>query len=219
MSSLALLFVGAVLFVNGLVFLDRVDSRAAVPINLLVGTLLVFVALTEAWSASTLADGQRTILFGATGFTLFGFTYLTVAANTLFGGTGAALGYYCGWASAIAAVLAAVNFTAVDGALMGWLWAAWVVLFLAFALALLSGKPVLATAAGILAVLQSLTTATLPALAMIDGSWGARGPWTPTVNAVVQCLGIAIYIIVVTTGTFRGQNRAPSRGPEHAAAL
>lgn len=195
MSSIALLFVGAVLLINGLVFLGRVDAKAAIPINLLVGAFLVFTALVPAVTLSATAPDFRSAAFGSVGFILFGFTYLTVGVNSLFGGTGTALGWYCGWAAMVAAVLATVNFADAADPLMAWLWAAWSVLFLSFFLALVGGKPEMAQAAGTLAVLQSVTTASVPGLLMIDGSWATT---SVTLVAVVQivavllCVGVAV---------------------------
>lgn len=211
MSSIALLFVGAVLLINGLVFLGRIDARAAIPVNLLVGALLVFTALASVITLSATAPDFRSAAFGSVGFLLFGFTYLTVAANSLFGGTGAALGWYCAWASMIAAVLATVNFTGSADPLMAWLWAAWSVLFLSFFLALVGGKPEVSQAAGTLAVLQSVTTASVPGLLMIDGSWATT---SVTLVAVVQI--VVVFVCVGVAVMLRNRTPAPVGVPEPA---
>lgn len=130
--------------------------------------------------------------FGAVGFTLFGFTYLTVAVNSIFGGTGTALGWYCGWAAVIAAVLAVVNFAGSADALIAWLWVSWSVLFFSFFVALITGTERLGAAAGILAIIQSVTTASAPALMMLDGSWSTT---STTVIAIVQLVGISVYVV------------------------
>lgn len=191
MSDLALLFVGAVLLVNGLVFLGRVDGKAAIPVNLLTGGVLLVTAMLQVAAADPAAPDYSAVAFGAAGFTLFGFTYLIVGGNSLFGGSGAALGWYCAWAAGIAAVLAVVNFTSADGTAMGWLWAAWSVLFASFFLALVSNAGYLTSAAGVLAILQSFSTATIPALLMLNGSWDT----TPVlIIAVGQILVVIAYL-------------------------
>lgn len=195
MSSIALLFVGAVLLVNGLVFLGRVDAKAAIPINILAGSLLVLTALLQVAAVSPTSPDYRMVAFGAVGFTLFGFTYLTVGANSLFGGTGTALGWYCGWAALIAATLATVNFASFTDPRLAWLWVAWSVLFLSFFLALISGNHQLGYAAGILAIIQSVTTASIPGLMMIDESWSTL---SITMIATVQILGIIAYAAAAT---------------------
>lgn len=192
MASIALLFVGAVLLVNGLVFLGRIDGKAAIPINILTGSVLVLTALLQVSAVSPTSPDYRMTVFGAVGFTLFGFVYLTVGANSLFGGTGTALGWYCGWSAAIAAILAAVNFSGSTDALIAWLWVSWSVLFFSFFVALVTGAERLAYAAGLLAIIQSMTTASVPALLMIDGSWSAT---SPAVIAFVQIVGIIAYVV------------------------
>jgi putative amide transporter protein len=203
MSSIALLFVGAVLLINGLVFLGRVDAKAAIPLNFLVGAFLVLTALLPAATLSATAPDFRSAAFGAVGFTLFGFTYLTVGANSLFGGTGAALGWYCGWASAVAAVLAAVNFAGAMDPLMAWLWAAWSALFLSFFLALIGGRPEVTRAAGVLAILQSVSTASAPGLLMIDGSWA-------TTSVTLVAIAQIVVVLVAVGAAVMLRNRAPA---------
>ncbi|MGC0365907.1 hypothetical protein ABH922_003891 [Rhodococcus sp. 27YEA15] len=191
MSSLALLFVGAVLLVNGLVLLGRVSARAAVPVNLIVGAGLVTASLLAAIPAA--GDDARLTLFGAVGFALFGVTYLIVGSGSLLGADGSALGWYCGWAAVVALILAGVNFAAGDGH-MAWLWLAWTVLFFAFFLSATTANPRFDTAAGVIAIAQSVTTATVPALLMIDGSWsGLPLGWI----IVAQVIGVAAAVFVI----------------------
>lgn len=189
MPSLALLFVGAVLLVNGLVLLGRIDARAAVPINLITGAGLVTASLLTAIPAD---DDARLALFGAVGFSLFGVTYLTVAGGTLLGADGRALGWYCAWASAVAVVLAAINFSAGD-AHIAWLWSGWAVLFFAFFLSCCTADPRFDVAAGVVAIAQSITTASVPALLMIDGSWtDLPVGWV----AAAQVTGVVIAVAI-----------------------
>ena len=77
MGSVGLLYVGAVLFLNGCMLLGWVDTRAAVPLNLFVGILQV---ITPTYLIFT-ADGNTTQILAASGLYLFGFTYLYVAFN------------------------------------------------------------------------------------------------------------------------------------------
>ncbi|WP_026918571.1 AmiS/UreI family transporter [Gordonia shandongensis] len=185
MSSLALVFVGAVLLSNGLVFLGAMSARAAIPINLLVGALLVATALL----AAIPAGADRLTVFGALGFALFGITYLVVGVSTLLDAEGSGVGWYCGWAAVIAAVLAGVHFAAGD-ARIAWLWVSWIVLFAAFFLAAVGGGERFGTGAGVVAVIHSVTTATVPGLLMVDGAWDD----VPIVAVVaVQLLGLVGY--------------------------
>lgn len=194
MTSLALLFVGAVLLVNGLVFLEVVAARAAAAVNTLTGLVLVATAFHLVLSAPAADGAALDAALGAAGFMLFGFTYLTVAANALTGADGRGLGFYCGWASAISVFLSAVNFFRFQDAGMGWLWLSWSVLFASFFVALAIPAPRLGRPAGTLTVLQSVTTATVPAALMLTDSWAS----TPTAAiAAVQLAVIAVYLVQV----------------------
>lgn len=190
MSSLALVFVGAVLLANGLVFLGPMSARAAVPVNLLVGALIVTTSLLGAVPA---AADDRMALFGALGFCVFGFTYLSVAVSTLLDADGSGVGWYCGWAAVMSAVLAVVYFNDGDPRL-AWLWVSWVVLFAAFFLAAYTGSARFGRGAGAVAVIQSVITGTIPGLMMMNGSWA---DFSVAIIAIVQIIGIAAYIAVL----------------------
>ena len=88
MGSVGLLYVGAVLAINGLMLLGHVEARSAAPLNLFVGALQV---VTPTYLIFTSGGDAATIL-GASGIYLFGFTYLYVGINLLAGldGTGSA---------------------------------------------------------------------------------------------------------------------------------
>lgn len=216
MVSVALLFVGAVLLVNGLVFLDRVAPKSAVAINLLTGALLVGTALVLVLPAdSTSPDGLASAV-AAGGFALFGFTYLTVATNSLSNAPGTGLGWYCGWASAIALYLSMVHFLQLDDPQLAWLWLAWSVLFAAFFVALATpAQQWIGKATGTLAALQSISTASIPAALMLIGKWDD----TPVVAiAAVQIVIVSIYVLQVADARRRNQStprhvRAPEPTP------
>lgn len=90
MSSVGLMYVGAVLFINGLMLLDIVPGKAAAAMNLFVGGMqVIFPTLIILQSG-----GDQTTILGASGLYLFGFTYLYVAWNNLTGATGEGLGWF-----------------------------------------------------------------------------------------------------------------------------
>ena len=72
MGNVGLLFVGAVLFMNGLLLLGKVDARSGAVFNLFVGALQV---LTPTYLIFTANNDSMKIL-AASGIFLFGFTYL-----------------------------------------------------------------------------------------------------------------------------------------------
>src|SRR5690242_11334503 len=124
MASVGLLFVGAALFVNGLLFIGKVDDKTAGVFNLFVGALQVAIP----FYAITTATGPDEVL-AASGVFMFGFTYLYVGINNLAGFTGNGLGWYSAWVSLMAIGYAAVNIVRFDDVASGLLWAQWSVLW------------------------------------------------------------------------------------------
>lgn len=78
--GLILLYVGAVLFVNGIWLMERISGREVAVINALVGSLSLLVALYMIFLAGEVRGGALTLLFA--------FTYLWVAANQWLGNDG-----------------------------------------------------------------------------------------------------------------------------------
>lgn len=91
MGNVGLLFVGAVLFLNGVMLLGWVDAKSAVPLNLFVGALQV---VTPTYLIFT-AQGDQDIILGASALYLFGFTYLYVALNLAFDLDTTGCGFFC----------------------------------------------------------------------------------------------------------------------------
>jgi hypothetical protein len=89
MIALVLLYVGAVLIINGLAMLGRIAPREAAIMNIFTGAVSLFVS---AHSLSGYAD-QNAMQNAAFGL-LFGFTYLWVAYNSLTNQDGRGLGWF-----------------------------------------------------------------------------------------------------------------------------
>src|SRR3712207_4134411 len=106
MGSVGLLYVGAVLAVNGLMLLGLVEARSAAPLNLFVGALQV---VTPTYLIFT-AGGDAAITLNASGLYLFGFTYLYVGINLLAGLDGTGLGWFSAFVAACALVFFGLNF-------------------------------------------------------------------------------------------------------------
>lgn len=90
MGAVGLLYVGAVLFLNGTMLLGWIDSKSAAPLNIFVGILQV---ITPTYLIIN-ANGDMTTILGASGLYLFGFTYLYVAFNLFFNLDGTGLGMF-----------------------------------------------------------------------------------------------------------------------------
>ncbi|GBD15026.1 Acid-activated urea channel [bacterium HR25] len=166
MLGVGLLFVGAVLFINGLTYLGRAPLKGAAIMNLFVGILTLFIALH---AAITRSEGDDSFFFAAK-VLLFSFTYLWVAANGLFGvEDGTALGWYCLFVAALAAPTAALTF--LDGDVrFGLLWLSWGVLWFLYWLVLVLRHNI-RELVGYVTVALALLTCILPGYLILAGAW------------------------------------------------
>ena len=198
MAAVGLLYVGAVLFVNGLGLVGWVKGTSMVPMNLFVGLLQVVTPLYLIFSA----HGNQATIVGASGLFLFGFTYLYVALNNTFNLDGTGLGWFCLFVVFAACVYAVWNFTHSGalglglaggnnavGDLLGVLWATWAVLWLLFWLVLALGKTGLTKFTGAWCAAQGIYTGLVPALVLLN------------IPSAVSTT-FAVIIGVVSAGTF-----------------
>ena len=181
-SAVSLFFIGAVLFCNGLTLLGKIQPKGAAPVNALVGIVLVAASahLGVPYGA-TEAD-----LVGAAGFLLFAITYLWVALNSYTGHDPAGLGWYCAWATAVSAFLGLVTVSHLDDDKFALLWLLWAVLFAVFFVVIALDRQSLAYAAGWLAILEAIFTASGPGGLEMIGRWEdlATG-WVVLATAIV----------------------------------
>jgi hypothetical protein len=166
----ALLYVGAVLFLNGLWILGRIGDREIAVINVFVGTLTLLVALYLAFGPN--ADA---VSIKAAALTLlFTFTYFWVAWNRWNGADGRGLGWFSLFV-AITVVPVTFETFAGGGGLWGvWFglcWAAWAVLWFMYFLLLALQKPI-AKVTGMVTVLEGIFTGWLPGYLLLSGWMG-----------------------------------------------
>lgn len=172
MTSLGLFFVGAVLFINGLSLVGRVDAGGAAPVNAFVGSLLVGVTAFIVVPVKDLGIAEnRDVIVGSVGFLLFAFTYLWVALNNWTGHSGSGLGWYCLWAAGVATFLAVLNFARYDDPRFGMLWVMWAVLFTMFFVVLALELTRYTRATGWLTVMEAFVTTTVPGALLLTGEW------------------------------------------------
>lgn len=202
MSAVGLLFVGAVLFVNGLLFLGKVDPRSAGVFNLFVGALQTAIPF---WLISHATTPDEVL--GAAGIFLFGFTYLYVGIGNLAGLPGDGLGWYSAWVSVMAAGFGVVNIVRFHDTPTGLLWLQWSVLWAAFWVVLALGVSRLTTAAGWLTLIQSATTCTVPGFVILLGKWSDVPTWS-------IWLSIAASLAVVVPIGVRSWSTAALGAPE-----
>ena len=166
MGSVGLLYVGAVLFLNGCMLLGWVDTRAAVPFNIFVGILQV---ITPTYLIFT-ADGDMTKILAASGLYLFGFTYLYVAFNLWNDLDGTGLGFFSLFVAICAVAFAVISFRDQDYA-FGVIWIYWAFLWALFFLLLGLGRDSLGRYTGAVAAIQGWVTGAIPAFLLLTEGW------------------------------------------------
>jgi hypothetical protein len=205
MASVGLLYVGAVLFVNGVMLLGWVDGRAVWPMNLFVGILQVITPTYLIFAA----NGDPAIILNASGLYLFGFTYLYVALNVLGNLDGTGLGYFSLFVAICALVYSALNFFGVRDLAFGVIWLYWAFLWLLFFLLLGRNMEGIGRYTGAVAAIEGWITAAVPAFLLLIGVWAQYN----AISAIV----LAVFAVIVFPALW--VRLRPSQGrPAHASA-
>lgn len=200
MGAVGLLYVGAVLFVNGLALVGLVRGTAMIPMNLFVGLLQVITPLYLIFSA----DGDQAVIVGASGLFLFGFTYLYVAMNNAFNLDGTGLGWFSLFVAIAAVVYSWWNFggygalstdDAAVGDLFGVLWASWAVLWFFFFLVLGLGKTQLTEFTGAWTAAQGIYTGLVPALVLLNIPDALTSTFAVVIGAVSVVTFLAFFAL------------------------
>ncbi len=183
MGTVGLLYVGAVLFINGMMLVGVVDARAAAIFNLFVGVLQV---VTPTYLIFTAGGDDLTVL-GASGLYLFGFTYLYVGIGIFIGADSTGVGYFSLFVAIAAVVFAFFNFNAdlLNSKAFGVIWLYWAFLWWLFYLLLGQKRDGLGRYTGMVTVFQAWVTAAIPALLLLGGYWQK---WDDTTVAVVLAI-------------------------------
>ncbi|MCK0151596.1 transporter [Marivita sp. S6314] len=162
---LSLLFVGAVLVLNGLWMLGRIADREIIVINLVTAAVTATVALLTLIRAEALTDVRNTALT-----LLFSVTYLWVAINRMTGADGRGLGWFSLFVAITVLPEAITTLSAAQTVMDLWLglcWLAWSGLwFLYFVTLALQHPLVRPTAHATLAA--GVLTAWMPALVLLN---------------------------------------------------
>jgi putative amide transporter protein len=203
MSDVGLMFVGAVLFINGLLLLGKIDAKGAAVFNLFVGALQVAVPFYLIATAPTTSD----ILLDS-GIFLFGFTYLYVGISNLAGHEPVGLGWYSAWVAILAAAFGITNIVKFHDPTIGLLWLQWSVLWALFFLVLGLGITRLTPVTGWLTLILSFTTCTIPGYLLLLGEWGHIHTW---VVLVVIAATVAALVPIASRNL-----RAPDGVPDQA---
>ncbi|CAN5884470.1 AmiS/UreI family transporter [soil metagenome] len=191
MGSVGLLYVGAVLFLNGAMLLGWVEEKSAAPLNIFVGILQV---VTPTYLIFT-ANGDVNTILGASGLYLFGFTYLYVAFNLLMDLDGTGLGYFSAFVSACAVIYAGANFFRADFGDNGFgvIWLYWAFLWGLFFVLLGLGRDDIGRYTGAVTAIQGIVTGAIPAFLLLTGTWTANAN---LVAAVLAVFGVVAFVML-----------------------
>ncbi|MES4889656.1 AmiS/UreI family transporter [Streptomyces sp. NPDC096012] len=167
MANAGLLFVGAVLFMNGLVLLNKVDARSGGVFNIFIGLLQV---ITPTYLIFT-ADNDPTKILAASGIYLFGFTYLYVGVCLLTGIETDGVGYYSLFVAIAALGYSFANFHLLKDYPFGVIWLYWAFLWFLFFLLLGLRMDRLRPYVGWVTAIEGWVTGVIPAGLLLSGYW------------------------------------------------
>ena len=198
MASVGLLFVGAVLFINGVMLLGWIDAKSAAPMNFFVGGLQIITPLYLIFTA----NGDADVILAASGLFLFSFTYLYVAVNLTWDLDGTGLGYFCLFVAITAVVFSFLNFTRLGDPAFGVIWLHWAFLWLLFFLLLGRKRDGIGRYTGAVCAIQGWVTAWIPAFLLLTGVYTEIG--------VPLAIGLAIFGVVVFLALIPWARRQPA---------
>jgi hypothetical protein len=189
MGLVGLLYVGAVLFINGLLLLGAVEARSAAPINLFVGALQV---ITPTFLIFT-ANNDPMLILNASGLYLFGFTYLYVGINLLAGLDTTGVGWFSLFVAVAAIGYAWANWQLFRDLPFAVIWLMWGFLWFLFFVVLGLKREAYTRYTGWVTIIEAWVTAAIPAFLLLTDLW--REPaLTAIALAVVAVVGFgALY--------------------------
>ena len=168
MLGVCLLFVGIVLINNGMCALYKVDGKSAAVMNILTGTLSLFINFVNLVQGNYYAAG--------TGL-LFCFTYLFVAVNNIFGLSSIPFAWFSTFVAVNAVICGTLEGFAGIPALgiqpdIRWagIWYLWAILWGTSFVEDIMGKK-LGKFVPALQVFEGVVTAWIPGLLMMTGNW------------------------------------------------
>lgn len=165
--GLSLLYVGAVLFLNGLWLLGKIEDREIIVINVVSGFVTLCVSLSWAFGANADAASVR----GAALTLLFTATYLWVAYNRVAAVDGRGLGWFSLFIAITATPVALQALAGAQSTLDLWMginWTIWAVVWFLYFL-LLSLKRNILRLTGMATMLAGIVTGWIPGFLLLEG--------------------------------------------------
>ncbi|MCY4362301.1 MAG: AmiS/UreI transporter [Gammaproteobacteria bacterium] len=164
MLGFTLTFVGAVLLINGMGGLKRIDDRSMAVFNLMVGSLFLFAALLSLVRAETAQD-----FHGVVAILLFAFTYLYIAVSLWFDLDMRGVGWYCFFVALTTIHYAVLSYQG-DDYRLGAMWLIWGGLWYLFYLSWVPGKN-LGKLLSYATIATGILTGWIPGLLMLTDNW------------------------------------------------
>ena len=200
MSNVGLLYVGAVLFINGLMLIGKVPGKSGALMNLFVGGMQsIFPTIIIAQ-----ANEDPAVIFGASGLYLFAFTYLYVGINQLYDLPGDGLGWFSLFVAFCAIVFGTVLAVQFQDPVTAVMWYLWAVLWFMFFLVLGLHMDNLTIATGWFTLSVAHISATIPALLLLTGAFE---------STVTNALWMAVAGLLALVFAFAMGRRAASNKP------
>lgn len=209
MAAVGLLYVGAVLFVNGLMLLGRVEPRSAAILNLFVGALQVVVPTVLIVQAGS----DTSAILAASGIYLFGFTYLYVGVGLLAGLDTTGVGYFSLFVSIVALAFAALSFYDTRDYPFAVIWTYWSFLWFLFFLLLGLGVESLTRFTGWVTAVQAWVTGVVPAFLLLSGRYEASATAALALAVVGVVLFGGLWLLLGRPGAPDKSASSPSAAP------
>ncbi|MBT2209768.1 MULTISPECIES: AmiS/UreI family transporter [Actinomadura] len=203
MGNVGLLYVGAVLFINAMMLLGRVEARAAALLNLFVGALQVVLPTL----LLVKAGDDLAAITAASGIYLFGFTYLYVGIGLLAGLDTTGVGWFSLFVSVTALVFSAINFFDVKDHPFGVIWLCWSFLWFLFFVVLGLKREEYTRYTGWVTFVAAWGTAVLPAFLLLTDHY-TTGPALAVPFAI--CAVVAVAGLWVLVGPRRTSSAPPT---------
>lgn len=207
MGAVGLLYVGAVLFLNGLMLLGKVEPRATGIFNLFVGALQVVTPTVLIISNPT----DTATVLGASGIYLFGFTYLYVGINLLGGFDTTGVGYFSLFVAIMALGYSYANFRILGDPAFGVIWLYWSFLWALFFVLLGLKQTQITRYTGWVTAIQGWITAAIPAFLILSGFWENTNLFAVVLAVFGVVAFIALWPLTRTREPGREREEAPAR--------
>ncbi len=165
--GLGLLYVGAVLVLNGLWLLGKIEDREIIVVNVISG--VVTLAISMFWAFNPEADAGS--IKGAALTLLFTATYFWVAYNRVTKVDGRGLGWFSLFVAITVVPVAIQSLRGADSSIslwMGWNWVGWALLWFCYFLLLTMKQPILRFT-GAFTVLIGIVTGWVPGVSLLQG--------------------------------------------------